>query len=116
MTMRTSAIERMTFRLARCDRQSSAVNMLLIRGMCLLLFFFTGCAFAKAQVRVWQGTLQLPVYEEGRPDPNPPFDEYATNRFSYPYTLRNEITSNREQHELRAIYLENEYSEMFRVT
>ena len=108
MKMRTS-IETTTHRLARCDRQSSAVNMLLIRGMCFLLFLFAGCAFAKAQVRVWQGTLQLPVYEEGPPDRNPPFDEYATNRFSYPYTLRTEITGKRVQHELRAIYLENEY-------
>ncbi len=83
--------------------------MLLIRGLCLLLFLFATGAFARAQVRVWQGTLQLPVYEEGSPDPNPPFDEYATNRFSYPYTLRNEITSNRVQHDLSAIYLENEY-------
>jgi tetratricopeptide (TPR) repeat protein len=109
MTMRTSAIKAMSYRLAGCDRQSSAVNMLLIRGVFLLLFLFTTGAFAKAQVRVWQGALQLPVYEEGLPDPNPPFDEYATNRFSYPYTLRNEITSNRVQHELRAIFLENEY-------
>ena len=27
---------------------------------------------ASAQVRVWQGTLSLPTYEEGPPDPNPP--------------------------------------------
>ncbi|HEY8714386.1 MAG TPA: DUF5107 domain-containing protein, partial [Candidatus Acidoferrum sp.] len=49
------------------------------------------------------------VYEEGAPDPNPPFDEYATNRFSYPYTLRTELTGERRAHELRAIFLENEY-------
>jgi len=42
-----------------------------------------------AQVRVWQGTLTLPTYEEGAPDPNPPFDQFTTNRFNYPYTLRN---------------------------
>ena len=28
---------------------------------------------AHAQVRVWQDTLTLPTYEEGAPDPNPPF-------------------------------------------
>ncbi len=109
VTMRTLAIEAMVSRSASCGRGCSAASVLLIRGVCLLLFLFTSCAFTKAQVRVWQGTLQLPVYEEGPPDPNPPFDEYATNRFSYPYTLRNEITSNRVQHSLRAIYLENEY-------
>jgi tetratricopeptide (TPR) repeat protein len=61
------------------------------------------------QVRVWEGVLKLPTYEEGTPDPNPPFDEFSTGRFNYPYTLRNEITNTRAEHEWRAIYLENEY-------
>ena len=39
---------------------------------------------ASAQVRVWEGTLTLPTYEEALPDPNPPFDQYATGRFNYP--------------------------------
>jgi hypothetical protein len=26
-----------------------------------------------AEVRVWQGTLTLPIYGEGSLDPNPPF-------------------------------------------
>ncbi len=64
---------------------------------------------ARAQVRVWEGTLTLPVYEEGNPDPNPPFDQQATTRFNYPYTLREELTGERRNHDLRAIYLENEY-------
>ena len=72
----------------------------------LLLFFASP---AHAQVRVWEGTLTLPVYEEGDPDPNPPFDQQATTRFNYPYTLRNELTGERRNHDLRAIYLENEY-------
>jgi len=61
------------------------------------------------QVRVWEGTLKLPTYEEGVPDPNPPFDQFSTGRFNYPYTLRNEITNTRTEHEWRAVYLENEY-------
>jgi Flp pilus assembly protein TadD len=61
------------------------------------------------QVRVWQDTLTLPTYEEDRPDPNPPFDQFTTNRFNYPYTLRNNLTSRRVDHAWRAIYLENEY-------
>ena len=65
---------------------------------------------AGAQVRVWEGVLELPVYEEGAPDRNPPFDQFASGgRFSYPYTLRKEITDRRVVHRLRAIYLENEY-------
>ncbi len=61
------------------------------------------------QVRVWQGTLSLPAYEEGPPDPNPPFDQFSTSRFSYPYTLRSNLTEHRADHSWRAIFLENEY-------
>jgi len=64
---------------------------------------------AESDVRVWQGTLTLPTYEEGLPDPNPPFDQLTTGRFNYPYTLRNNLTSRRVDHDWRAIYLENEY-------
>ena len=53
---------------------------------------------ATAQVRVWQGTLTLPTYEEAAPDPNPPFDQYANSRFNYPYTLRDNLTSPRGDH------------------
>jgi len=70
---------------------------------------FVSALMAHAQVRVWQGTLTLPTYEEGLPDPNPPFDQFTTNRFNYPYTLRNNLTSRRVDHSWRAVYLENEY-------
>ncbi len=62
-----------------------------------------------AQVKVWQGTLTLPTYEEGQPDPNPPFDIYATNRINYPYTMRTNLTGVKADHAWRAIFLENEY-------
>lgn len=95
--------------LARGRNNTPGRNTSALR--CAVLFFLVHlCAgLGYAQVRVWEGKLPLPVYEEGSPDPNPPFDEYATNRFSYPYTLRTEITSHRVPHDLRAIYLENEY-------
>jgi Flp pilus assembly protein TadD len=64
---------------------------------------------AQSGVKAWQGTLTLPTYEEGLPDPNPPFDQYTPGRFNYPYTLRNTLTSQRVDHQWRAIYLENEY-------
>lgn len=64
---------------------------------------------AAAQVRVWQGTLTLPTYEEGLPDPNPPFDQFATSRFNYPYTLRQNLTNRRIDHVWRALFLENEF-------
>src|ERR1051326_8019198 len=66
-------------------------------------------SFTHAQVQVWHGTLKLPTYEEGLPDPNPPFDQFATSRFNYPYTLRTNLTNHRADHEWRAVYLENEY-------
>ena len=61
------------------------------------------------QAKVWEGVLNLATYEEGAPDPNPPFDQFATGRFNYPYTLRNEITNTRAEHTWLAVYLENEY-------
>jgi tetratricopeptide (TPR) repeat protein len=77
-------------------------------------FFTAACLIAcwsaaSGQVRVWEATLTLPTYEEGLPDPNPPFDEYATTKFNYPYTLRENLTSRRAEHAWRAVYLENEY-------
>jgi tetratricopeptide (TPR) repeat protein len=78
---------------------------------CALLVFFLAVSTTPTpgQVRVWEGVLNLPAYEEGAPDPNPSFDQFAIGRFSYPYTLRKEITDQRVEHQWRAIYLENEY-------
>jgi len=75
---------------------------------CITLLLLT-LPLARAEVRVWQATLTLPTYEEGVPDPNPPFDEYSTGRFNYPYTLRENLTNKRAPHDWRAVYLENEY-------
>ena len=72
------------------------------------LFAVSGCA-SYAQVKVYESTLTLPYYQEGPPNPNAPFDEYATNRFNYPYVLRDNLTSHRVERAFRAVYLENEY-------
>jgi tetratricopeptide (TPR) repeat protein len=79
------------------------------RLLLLLACLMIGLLPAAAQVRVWQGTLTLPTYEEGLPDPNPPFDQYANNRFNYPYTLRHNLTDRLADHAWRALFLENEY-------
>ena len=76
---------------------------------CAILLIGSFPLLAVAQVHVWQGTLTLPVYEEGLPDPNPPFDQFATNRFNYPYTLRTNLTDRRTSPALRAVFLENQY-------
>jgi tetratricopeptide (TPR) repeat protein len=62
-----------------------------------------------AEVRVWQDVLTLPSYQEGAPNPNPPFDQFAATRFNYPYTLRESITDRRVDTAWRAVYVENEY-------
>jgi tetratricopeptide (TPR) repeat protein len=74
-----------------------------------LFVVLTLATLSQAQVRVWEGTLTLPTYEEGMPDPNPPFDQFTNNKFNYPYVLRENLTSRRDNHDWRAIYLENEY-------
>jgi len=80
-----------------------------MRWTVLFLFLVVNATPIRAQVRVWEGVLDLPAYEEGAPDPNPSFDQFAIGRFSYPYTLRKQITDQRAEHRWRAIYLENEY-------
>jgi tetratricopeptide (TPR) repeat protein len=75
----------------------------------LTAFLLTLSSMATAQVRVWEGTFTLPTYQEGTPDPNPAFDQYANSRFNYPYTLRNNLTDRRTDHAWRALFLENEY-------
>jgi tetratricopeptide (TPR) repeat protein len=78
----------------------------LLCGLAILVV--SGCAL-DAQVKVYEGTLSLPYYQEGPPNPNAPFDQYATNRFNYPYVLRDNLTSHRIERAFRAVYLENEY-------
>lgn len=81
--------------------------MMRITSLIATLLFVS--SLATGQVRVWQGTMTLPTYEEGAPDSNPPFDQYANNRFNYPYTLRHNLTDKRVNHAWRALFLENEY-------
>jgi Flp pilus assembly protein TadD len=74
----------------------------------LVTVLVAGLPSTFAQVRVWEGILRLPTYEEGRPNPNPPFDQYSENT-NYPYTLRDQLTNQRVEHPWRAVFLENEY-------
>src|ERR1700722_14959011 len=79
--------------------------MWLLLGTTLAVSFIR----AGAQVKAWQGTLTLPAYEEGPPDPNPPFDTYATTEFNYPYTMRTSLSGTKKAHVWRALFLENKY-------
>ncbi|PYQ51623.1 MAG: hypothetical protein DMF78_12985 [Acidobacteria bacterium] len=62
-----------------------------------------------AAVRVWEDHLDLPTYEEGLPDVNPPFDAFETRRFNYPYALRENLTDRRTITRWRTLNLENEH-------
>ena len=63
-----------------------------------------------AAVRVWQDTIELPTYEQGMPNENPPFDQFVTNdRYNYPYTLLDNLTGRVAPRKWRALNLENEY-------
>jgi len=69
----------------------------------------SGRLAAAAEVRVAQEARAIPTYEEGLPDPNPPFDLFTATRFNYPYTLRENLTARRTDREWRVLVLENEY-------
>jgi len=61
------------------------------------------------QVKVWEDVLEIPVYEEGAPDPNPSFDQFAQGALVIRTRSERKLTGQREVHKLRALYLENEY-------
>jgi tetratricopeptide (TPR) repeat protein len=86
-------------------------NKIVMRTYIAFLILSASAAYAHGhdEVRVWQDTLVLPTYEEGAPDPNPPFDAFSAGRFNYPYALRENLTDQRAPHAWRAVYLENEY-------
>src|SRR5256714_1400989 len=90
-------------------KQKFLSRILPIAWVSAFLICLLSATSVHGQVRVWEGVLDLPTYDEGAPDPNPPFDQFATSRFNYPYTLRNEISDVRTEHHWRAVYLENEY-------
>lgn len=74
----------------------------------LLLLLLPQCCL-HAQVRVWESSMALAASDEGLPDENPPFDIYATDRFSYPYTMREDVRNTETVRSWRTVFLENEY-------
>ena len=89
--------------------EARSVKTICIHVVMLMAVLAVACKAVSAQARVWQGTMTLPTYQEGKPDPNPPFDTYSTTQFSYPYTLRRDLTGQKQEHIWRAVFLENEY-------
>jgi len=72
----------------------------------------TSAPVPSGTARAWLDTVVIPAYQEGLPDPNPPFDLFVPvtgGRLNYPYTLRNSVTDVRKDTTWRALWLENEY-------
>ena len=63
---------------------------------------------AWSQVRAVGGHADTTHLSGGPTRRNPPFDIFATTKYSYPYTLRENLTDRRIDQNWRALYLENE--------
>ncbi len=63
---------------------------------------------AQEAVRVWEGELTLPTYALLPDDPNPQFRE-TDGSIVYPYTMQDNLGTERAEHTWRAIFIENEY-------
>ncbi|MYE43571.1 MAG: DUF5107 domain-containing protein, partial [Acidobacteria bacterium] len=74
----------------------------------LLAFAVSAPAAAQEPVRVWEGELTLPTYALLPDDPNPQFRE-TDNSIVYPYTMQDNLGTERADHTWRAFFLENEY-------
>ncbi len=79
--------------------------MRLVTGLLMLLLLPQCCLHA--QVRVGESSMALAASDEGLPDENPPFDIYATDRFSYPYTMREDVRNTETVRSWRTVFLEN---------
>jgi tetratricopeptide (TPR) repeat protein len=77
-------------------------------GIALLFVITLIDSAGAATVRVWQGTISIPTFLLGPPDPNPPFSLVNPHNI-YPYTALDDLTSKKEVVTYPAIFLENEY-------
>ncbi len=78
-----------------------------IGGLLLVLLFVLNTAHAQP-VHAWEGSITIPTYQLGPPDPNPPFALVNHNPV-YPYAMLDDLSDERAPKSYRAIYLENEY-------
>jgi len=63
---------------------------------------------ARAQIRAWEGKIEISTYLLGEEDPNPQFPLVNRHRI-YPYTMLDDLTDRKEPRSYRVVYLENEY-------
>ena len=81
-----------------------------LAGVFVLLFF---CTELSAQVKISEETLTLPTYKVLPPEKAPFFfthENYqGASKYVYPYALNDVISTEKENHEWKALVLENEY-------
>jgi tetratricopeptide (TPR) repeat protein len=74
----------------------------------LLAFLLLSFSLHAQSVRGWEGTITIPTYRLGPPDPNPPF-ALVNPHPVYPYPMLDDLSDQRAPQTYRAIYLENQY-------
>ncbi len=88
--------------------QTSHTHPCISLAAFLLAFLLVPSAARAQSVRGWQGTITIPTYELGPPDPNPPF-ALVNPHPVYPYPMLDDLGDQRGPKTWRAIYLENQY-------
>lgn len=79
----------------------------VIATIALLAMNATALLNAQA-VRAWRGTISIPTYKLGPPDPDPSF-QLNNSRNIYPYPMLDDVSDRRVAETYQAIYLENQY-------
>jgi tetratricopeptide (TPR) repeat protein len=84
--------------------------MTLIRVAVALALTLAGRATAAdPAVRAWEGSISVPSWEEGPPDPNPHFAVLGAERAWYPYPVRAALGKQSRKETWRTLNIENEY-------
>lgn len=99
------------FKLDKCKREililTRTQHSVTFLCLTLSLLLIPACAGAQT-IHAWEGSITIPTYKLGSPDPNPPFPLVQSNPV-YPYTMLDSLTNDRVMQKYRAIYLENKY-------
>lgn len=90
-------------------------KILSIAALCLP-WVMGGASESASDVKVWEGTLELPTYVLNAPEKSPVFQRdwsyQRARRSVYPYVLNDNMTTRRENVKYKALYLENKYLEV----
>jgi tetratricopeptide (TPR) repeat protein len=104
--LQTHALPTMRIRLPQTCR--AIARRTIFFAALLLAFLLLSFPLHAQSVRGWQGTITIPTYRLGPPDPNPPF-ALVNPQPVYPYPMLDDLSDQRVPQTYRAIYLENQY-------